>query len=114
MDGKSMNMYEDEIISDGCPICKSPESAIIEFDRPVVMLCECSNCGKFIIKEKTLQALEQEKEFEKNRKNISDFIRNFFEESGQPLEIVKNMETALTEKSLSIVNVFKKIQNLKK
>ena len=114
MYGKSMSVYEDEIITDGCPICKSLESAIIEFDRPVVMLCECSNCGKFILKEKTLQDLEQEKEFEKNRENISNVIRSCFEEFGRPIEIVTNMEKSITEKSLSIGNVFKKIQDLNK
>jgi hypothetical protein len=59
-------------------------------DRPVVYLCECSRCGKWVTGAETLKTLRRTAEFEKLRDGISGVIRKHFDKSHRPLEIIED------------------------
>ena len=104
-----MKTNEDELKSVGCPICASKGTIPIEFDEPVVLLCECGNCRKFIVKKETLKLLELRRDFKKNRNRISSFMRYNFEKSHIPLEIISKDEVALTKNQITIEEILGKI-----
>ena len=104
-----MNTNEDELTSVGCPICRSKRTLPIEFDEPVVLLCECGNCRKFIVKKARLELLEARDDFKKNRNRISSFMKYNFEKSHKPLEIISKDEVALTKNQITIEEILGKI-----
>ncbi len=56
-----MGVYGREDESRACFICGNPDSATIEFDRPVILLCECDGCGRFILKYGTRKVLMEDR-----------------------------------------------------
>ena len=87
---------------DGCFICGNTESATIEFDRPVTLLCECKGCGKFFLKRDTQIRLMGAPDFEKCRGRISRLIRAHFNTHERPLEIILTGEKPRAEFSITV------------
>jgi hypothetical protein len=90
-----------------CPVCGCSDAAVIEMDRPVVYLCECARCGKWIIGARTLTALRQDAEFEKCREKISAVIRKHFNKSHRPLEIIEDGGKGTTPSAITISQLLK-------
>lgn len=91
----------------GCPICGSEESIQIEFDRPIILLCECNNCKKFILRKETYDFLDERKDFNENRQRISDFSRDYFQKHKTPLEIVPYERLSIKKSQMTIEQIFK-------
>ena len=89
----------------GCPICGSKESIQIEFDRPIILLCECNNCRKFILRKETYDFLDERKDFNENRQRISDFSRGYFQKYKIPLEIVPHERLAVKKSQITIEQI---------
>jgi hypothetical protein len=79
-----------------CFICGKADSATIEFDRPVMLLCECEGCGKFFLKDSTQKQLAGEPDFESSRNAISRLIKAYYKRHNRPLEIIRNGEVPRT------------------
>ena len=107
-----MKWYGGDVAPDGCPICESKDAVPIEFDRPVVLLCECNNCRKFIMKKETWKILVLRKDFKENRDRMSDFVRKYFEKYKKPLEIVSDENLPLAKDQMPITQIFEAIQTI--
>lgn len=92
-----------------CPVCGSDTAFIIEINRPVVFLCECDSCGKFIIRKKVLEQLLVMKSFQENRKVISEYLRNYNREQNKPLEIVLDKQESLARDSMTIDEILETV-----
>lgn len=90
---------------EACPICGGDSAFIIEVDRPVVFLCACEVCGKFVIKEEVFERLLKTKSFLNNRKFLSRFVRDYFLKYERPLEIVLEKKESISNDSMTIEEI---------
>lgn len=100
-----MNINENGPEQVACPICGGEGAFVIEVDRPVVLLCQCDSCGKFVIKKKVLDRLLGTKSFLQNRKLVSRFTRNFFLKNERPLEIVLDKKESIAKDPMTIEEI---------
>ena len=109
-----MNTWNGEEQPSGCPICRSEESVQIEFDRPVILLCECKNCRKFILRKETSDFLDKRQDFNENRQEISLFSREYFQKYKVPLEIVPHQRLCKKKSQMTIEQIFKETRAKKR
>jgi hypothetical protein len=102
-------MEHQDIDQEICPICLIQSMVTISLDR-VLLLCECDACQKFIVKKNTLNNLRNRKDSEKNRKNLSDYIRDYYHSNKRALEIVIDGEAPVTKNFKSLGEIIKEIQ----
>lgn len=104
-----MTMESQDIDQEICPICLNKSMVTILLNR-VLLLCECDACQKFIMKDNTLKNLKNRKDFAKNRKNLSDYVRDYYHSNKRALEIVLDGDAPVTKNFKSLSEIMKEIQ----
>jgi uncharacterized Zn finger protein len=95
----------------GCPICQSGDVAHIEYEKNSMLLYDCKNCGRFIMKMKTFEKLRLKTDFHEHRMGISAYVRSYFRNCQRPLELVLKGERGISNDSKDVDKILDDIKN---